>query len=88
MELKTKIKNAIEITDRRVNKEHMKSILLLELSVLTATLSIIPIPLEITTILFILILFLSFRAAKNIKEYFLFRNKLVLMLKNLDKQDN
>ena len=88
MELKTKIKNAIEITDRRVHKEHMKSILLLELSVLTATLSIIPIPLEITTILFILILFLSFRAAKNIKEYFLFRNKLVLMLKNLDKQDN
>lgn len=88
MELKTKIKNAIDTIDKKVLFEHKKAFMLLGLSVLTASLSTIPIPLGITTIMFVIIPIMSFKTVKNIKEYLLFRNKLVLMLKNLDKSDN
>ena len=41
--------------------------------------------LGITTIMFVIIPIMSFKTAKNVKEYLLFRNRLVLMLKNLEK---
>lgn len=85
MELKTKIKNAIDTIDKKILFEHKKLFILLGLSVLTASLSTIPIPLGITTIMFVIIPIMSFKTAKNVKEYLLFRNRLVLMLKNLEK---